>query len=237
MAEGFAQELSHNALIKQTAQDVLLPLGLSQLGRTRAFIDDRGWFAVIVGFQFSGFGPGSYLNVGTQWLWNIGGESGGLHLHYGARVRGVRFAEARSATFPDDIREMAKRAATEVQRYRKRFRTPALCARTLLREAERRYDWLLDAAAAWGLAGEWQRAAAAVDRHDEMASEIFTSYQSEDWYQEDPAHWDAERATDLERAAALRAALGDGTTFQSYIAPRISASRAALGMAPDFQWP
>ena len=60
---------AHNALIAAGARRHLGPLGLTRKGRSRHWIDDHGWWLVNVEFQPSGFGKGSYLNVGAQFLW------------------------------------------------------------------------------------------------------------------------------------------------------------------------
>ena len=48
---------------------MLRPVGLVQQGRSRAWLDDRGWWVGVVEFQPSSFSRGSYLNVGVNWLW------------------------------------------------------------------------------------------------------------------------------------------------------------------------
>lgn len=57
-----------NNIIKNTAKKILSPHGLRQKGYSRTFIYDNNWWIVIVEFQPSGWGRGTYLNVGCMWL-------------------------------------------------------------------------------------------------------------------------------------------------------------------------
>lgn len=59
----------HNRILKTVAADVLAPLGLRQIGRSRSWIDDHGWWVIQASFDPSGFGRGTYLTVGTAFLW------------------------------------------------------------------------------------------------------------------------------------------------------------------------
>ena len=58
-----------SAIIAREAKEALSPLGLTRRGRSRVWIDDRGWWLINVEFQPSDWGKGCYLNVGHQHLW------------------------------------------------------------------------------------------------------------------------------------------------------------------------
>ena len=60
----------HSKIIARVAKETLAPLGLFQKGSSRTWTDDHGWWIVVIEFQPSGFGKGSYLNVGAMWLWH-----------------------------------------------------------------------------------------------------------------------------------------------------------------------
>jgi hypothetical protein len=62
-------DFDHNSILKVVAAEVLGPLGLVQHGRSRAWIDDHGWWVIHVVFDPSGFGRGSYLRIATALLW------------------------------------------------------------------------------------------------------------------------------------------------------------------------
>jgi hypothetical protein len=59
----------HSAIVVEAAQSVLSPLGLRRKGRSRTWVDDRGWWLIVAEFQPSSWAIGSYLNVGVCWLW------------------------------------------------------------------------------------------------------------------------------------------------------------------------
>jgi len=84
---------------------------LSGIGRSRKRLDDQRWYATVIEFQPSGFGKGSYLNVGAHFLWRTTGH---LSFDLGYRVNGfIRFESA--AQFAP---EADAAAATEVARLR-----------------------------------------------------------------------------------------------------------------------
>lgn len=62
---------AHDKLIAVAAKQGLAPLGLVCKGRSRTWIDDRGWWLVNVEFQPSSHQRGCYLNVGEQHLWVV----------------------------------------------------------------------------------------------------------------------------------------------------------------------
>jgi hypothetical protein len=69
-----AAAFDHNRLLRRVATEVLAPLGLIQVGRSRTWVDDHLWWAVLVAFDASGFGRGTYLRVGVSLLWRpVGG--------------------------------------------------------------------------------------------------------------------------------------------------------------------
>lgn len=60
--------MDHNKQIRQIAGAVLKPQGLFQKGNSRIWIDDNGWFLILVEFQPGSWAGGSYLNVGIHYL-------------------------------------------------------------------------------------------------------------------------------------------------------------------------
>jgi len=112
---------------------VLHPLGLRQRGRSRTWIDDRSWWLIVVEFQPSSWGLGSYLNVGVNWLWWAKDH---ISFDEGYRVRWatnpVRLDDtARHTTdyldhrtdeqFADEIRGVCAVAVQRVNQLRERF--------------------------------------------------------------------------------------------------------------------
>ncbi len=87
----------HNAVLRTAARAALLPLGLIQRGRSRVWLDDRGWFLIVVEFQPSSWSKGSYLNVAAMWLWR---DKDYLSFDYGGpdgdRIAGFHRAQIRT---------------------------------------------------------------------------------------------------------------------------------------------
>jgi hypothetical protein len=61
----------HSKLITAAARTNLIPVGMFQLGRSRLWLGDHGWWLDVVEFQPGRWEKGSYLNVGCMWLWNV----------------------------------------------------------------------------------------------------------------------------------------------------------------------
>ena len=59
----------HSKLINKAAREVLKPIGLVRKGQSRLWLDDNGWWLIMVEFQPSSWSKGTYLNVGISWLW------------------------------------------------------------------------------------------------------------------------------------------------------------------------
>ena len=59
----------HSKLINKAAREVLKPIGLARKGQSRLWLDDNGWWLMMVEFQPSSWSKGTYLNVGISWLW------------------------------------------------------------------------------------------------------------------------------------------------------------------------
>src|SRR5437763_13619414 len=92
----------HQRIINESARANLKPIGLIQKGRSRTWLDDHGWWTTVVEYQPSGFGKGTYLNVGVNLHWyprnyfsfDIGSRVGGFVAYSGD----TQFAEAMKET-------------------------------------------------------------------------------------------------------------------------------------------
>jgi len=56
----------HNKLLKTIVRDRLKPHGIIQKGNSRFFFKDKDWYMIGIEFQPSGFGIGTYLNIGVD---------------------------------------------------------------------------------------------------------------------------------------------------------------------------
>jgi len=60
------ENTDYNKIIKKVASKAFKEYGIKQKGQSRLFIDDNGWFIIIIEFQPSKFGNGTYLNIGIN---------------------------------------------------------------------------------------------------------------------------------------------------------------------------
>jgi hypothetical protein len=104
----------HIQMIADAAKRNLAPMGLIRKGRSRTWLDDRGWYLTVVEFQPSGFSKGSYLNIGAHFLWSW---SGHLSFDLGYRIDGYIPFHAEEQ-FASAIEGLAVTAAAEVARLR-----------------------------------------------------------------------------------------------------------------------
>src|SRR5688572_20488309 len=205
----------HSRILTEAARRALGPLGVRQRGRSRTWLDDRGWWLIFVEFQPSSWSRGSYLNVGAMWLWQRTDHfSFDFSFDLGARVESHK--EFRDeGSFAADAEQLAQRAATEVLRYRAEFPDIAAVADVLQRHANvskwKRYHAAMAAALA-------DRPSVAVAGLSSLADE--------------PAEysWQQElRAV----AGELRATLRSPEAFQSRVASLVRETRALLKLP---QW-
>lgn len=110
------QHVDHNKILQKAAGSVLLKEGLFQKGKSRMWIDDQGWFLVLVEFQPSGWGQGSYLNVGVNYLWS---RQNYLSFDHGNRQHDFMAYEGNPEKFYEDMVFLAGEAMKKVADYRK----------------------------------------------------------------------------------------------------------------------
>ena len=150
----------HSRILMEAARRALAPLGVRQRGRSRTWVDDHGWWLIVVEFQPSSWSKGSYLNVGAMWLWQRTDHiSFDFSFDLGSRVENHKeFRDEASVAV--DAEQLAQRAAVEVLRYRSHFPDITAVADVLEKDA-RDSNWpRYHAAIAAALAGRPALAAA-----------------------------------------------------------------------------
>jgi len=108
----------HNRLIAEAAHAALSPLGVVRKGRSRTWLDDRGWCLTVVEFQPSSWARGTCLNVGLMLLWHPTD-----HFTFDIGYRIEDFDDVARAGFEAAVLAKAGRAAREVISLRQRFQT------------------------------------------------------------------------------------------------------------------
>jgi hypothetical protein len=135
-------------IIARAARNFLKPHGYCQKGRSRTWIQDHGFWTIVVEFQ-PDRSKGSYLNVGVCWLWV---EKDYFSFDYGDRVPGVHFGFEGCGQFIPKAEALACRAVEESAMVAQKFLSLAAIADILSKEAVA--DWsYFHAAMACGLAG------------------------------------------------------------------------------------
>jgi hypothetical protein len=200
-----------------------------QKGRSRTWLDDRGWCLTVVEFQPSSWSRGSYLNVGIQWLWN---PKHYLSFDYGHRVTDLdgdgQYVEYESdEQFRPLALKMAVIAADQVRGYRDRF-PDVVSAAAVLADADRGVrDGLvptsdvlrwIDAGIALGVAG--RTAASKVE---------FGRYL--DWYEsrDDPGDYEVVRCG---RIRELEGLVSNTEAFRRRIHSDVKQGRVLLKLEP-----
>ena len=160
-----AATTSVSRLVTATARDVLSPLGVAQRGRSRTWIDDRGWWLGVVEFTPLR-AAGSSLTVGAMWLWH---DMDHLAFHTGGKVAGPESFRD-EAQFAPRVADLAHAAATSVVELRAQFTDFAAIAEYLTTKPVRRgFLWDdFDAGVAAGLVGD---AVTARQRFERMLEE------------------------------------------------------------------
>lgn len=213
----------HNRILNAAAREILKPPGLTRKGRSRVWLDDRGWWLGVVEFQYHTWKRGSFLNVGVDWLWH---ERDHLAYSVGGRVKHSMgeppyddFVEAESEErFSIEARELALRAVREVEGYRRRFSAVDEAA-AYLHERSDENPWhfwrTFDAGVACGLAGRTDDARRWLD--------VAMGYEEQlDWM-----------LAAQERAGELVALLDDPDAFCREIRAVIRRRRVMLKLDPE----
>jgi hypothetical protein len=208
-------EEPHNRIITQAAREVLRPLGLRQKGRSRTWLDDRGWWVGLVEFQPFSWSKGSYLNVGVTWLWSPQ-EDPSWSFSLGYRIDGWWIDFESEEQFRPEALRLAERAAEEVGRFRAMLPDVGAAAEVLVENAEDGRGWPgWDAAVALGLAGR-----------AEAATEMFERVTGSD---DDRRFWVHAKAEARRLSQTL---LEDEERFTNEVLGLIRRNRAALKLEP-----
>ena len=150
----------HSKIITASARRILKPIGLFQKGRSRTWIDDHGWWLVVVEFQPSSWDRGSYLNVAAMWLWYDKD-----YISFDVGNRGSSFVSYENdVQFSVEAERLAGDAADRVLSFRSMFGTVATVAQHYLAQSDLGLWGLFHAGVACGLCGDTANAARFFDR-------------------------------------------------------------------------
>jgi hypothetical protein len=217
----------HTKLLNEAAGQILEPLGLVQRGRSRIWLDDLAWWLGVVEFQPSSWSPGSYLNVGVNWLWTPKDE---LSFDVGGRLDVAGEGEFVRYESDEQFRPLASKLATaaldEVQRLRTLFPTIEATAAVLGDTPDLNIEESLDAGIALAMVGEGKRARTLLRRYT-------------DWFESDEGReWRADVDDALhERVRVLTELVHDRELFCDRIRRDVKRARPLLKLDPDVDVP
>jgi hypothetical protein len=200
----------HSWLTNAAAKAVLQSLGFRQKGQSRLWLADRGFWALVVEFQPSGFSKGSYLNIAASWLWHPG------DLPFNYCKRAGKFIEFFTLEqFELEAEWLADQARAEVALLDKKFRSLDDIAAYLKQEAcdprGRQNPWTLyHAAIGAGLTGA---PAFALECFNELVAQRPT------------ADWEREIQAEAKQLARL---LVESKEFRAAIYKKVEDKRATL---------
>ena len=206
---------AHSRLIRDAARRALSPLGFQQKGRSRLWFADRGYWALLVEFQPSGFGKGSYLNIAATWFWHPGGD---WAFNYIRRASGLA-PLGTMKQFQSEAERLAKFAATEMAQLDKAFGSLKDVANHLQQEASdprlSQNPWTLyHAAIAVGLTGDQVFSL-------KCLNELMKQNATVDWHRK------------IQDESLLLAKLvPEREEFQAFIRKRVTDARARLKLPP-----
>jgi hypothetical protein len=203
----------HSKVIADAAKRNLSPIGLTRKGRSRVWLDDRGWYVTVVEFQPSGLSKGSYLNVGAHFLWSWSGHTS---FDLGYRVNGF-VAFAGNENFAAEIEQLAVEAVKEVERLRSVLVSPSVVAKVVPSNPH---------ASSW--ASYHQAVSLALSGNVDESGKLFSGLAKpalEFCYNESGRSYEIERAAKCE---ALAGKLSDPRAFRASVIELIVAQRKAL---------
>jgi hypothetical protein len=165
-----ADQRPHSTIINRSAREAFNPLGVTQKGRSRTWLDDHGWWLTLVEFQPSGWDRGTYLNVGAMWLWHAKD-----YFSFDVDHRAKDFIKYESDDqFELAIRPMIKLAVERIKRYKAEFSSVGKVAKHYKRIRRRNFWDLYNGGVACGIAGDASNAA-------KLLSQFVSIQDDRDW--------------------------------------------------------
>ena len=112
------KNIDHNKIIKRVASKTFKQYGIKQKGQSRLFIDDNDWFLIIIEFQPSKLGNGTYLNIGINFNWNVQD-----YFSFDIGNREKEFVECiNEEQFTEEINKLCKHSIEKACNYKNKFR-------------------------------------------------------------------------------------------------------------------
>ncbi|MEM8982933.1 MAG: hypothetical protein AAGC71_07905 [Pseudomonadota bacterium] len=198
-----------NKILNGLACAGLKPLGLQRRGSSRIWLDDHGWWLVVVEFQADPETAGSYLNVGASWLLH---DTSHLGFDVGYRVDTPFIEYEHDTQFRQDAEALVARAAVEVEQMRRRVGSLQLASQHYRRNAPESLWARYYAGVIFGLNGTRDEANAAL---------TFVAGASPG------TEWQRQLAA---KAQVLLGVLGEPEQFRAIVTATVDAARSSVGL-------
>lgn len=177
--------LPHNKIIKTTVKEFLEPQNLFQVGNSRSWLDDNGYFLVIVDFSSNSYSKGATLDVGISFLWEFTESLNELlSYNYDCQVN-AGYVEYKNddEVFKAGIEKLAKRALEKVDECRN-FSNMGYAKSCLQKQVDnlpeyRRFWELYDLAMLCFLKGDFEEGKEVFEHYLQRLKD---SFYSEDYY-------------------------------------------------------
>ncbi len=118
----------HSKIINNVARKILKPQGLERKGQSRIWLDDNGWYTIVVEFQPHSGMQSTYLNVGVNFHWYLQ-DSWSFNIGYRETDR-IDFHSIEQ--FTPEVEKLAHLALERVVFYRQALRDIDTATQTIL---------------------------------------------------------------------------------------------------------
>ncbi|MCL1992794.1 MAG: hypothetical protein FWG66_07590 [Spirochaetes bacterium] len=112
------ENADHNKIIKAIATKLFKPHGIKRKGQSRLFIDDNGWFIIIIEFQPHNYNRGAFLNIGINFNWYLND-----YFSFDIGGREKDFIEYKNTDqFTAEIKKICEYSIEKINGYRSQFK-------------------------------------------------------------------------------------------------------------------
>lgn len=149
----------HNKLLKEIARNRLKQYAIFQKGSSRTFLYDNGWYIIIIEFQPSSWGKGSYLNIGVDLNFYPRNH---LAFSYGYREKGFDGAE-NEKQFTEIVTTYCDHVIEKVQKLKEKFMDVPTAIKSIGKYPDDQWHYF-DLGILYGLNGQMQKAGSSLKK-------------------------------------------------------------------------
>jgi len=128
-------QLVHNKIIGKEAARIFKPYGIKRKGQSRTFLDDHGWYVIVIELQPSSYRRGTYLNIGVNFNWFLSDHFDfdmGYRVDFEIKGHDEYIEFINEEQFTECIDLLCEKALQVVQGYRDALRTIKCAEKTVI---------------------------------------------------------------------------------------------------------